>query len=101
MPVVDTSVAIKLLHLHDKFHPEGVTDNGDGCAPSLSSLQLRCVKSITNNWEKFESGFVDGTQASNALQTLPRNVLATILVTHLNSMSSRSNPPVAGFATQN
>jgi hypothetical protein len=80
LPAIDVSVALKLLSIDSKFN-----DGGSG----FSSLQNRCVESITESWDAFQGGFDTPAEVSGALKILPSHVLADILV---KSMSRPQRP---------
>ena len=80
LPAIDVSVALKLLSIDSKFN------DGDS---GFSSLQNRCVDSITESWATFQGGFESPGDVSAALKILPSHVLADILV---KSMSQPQKP---------
>ncbi|CAJ1930685.1 unnamed protein product [Cylindrotheca closterium] len=71
LPVIDVAVALPFLNLSAKFE-KGSSE--------YTNLQRRCVKSITQNWPKFQKQFSSSEKVSNALKKLPSHVLADILV---------------------
>jgi len=75
LPVIDVAVALPFLNLTAKF------DKGSS---EYTSLQRRCVKSITDNWSTFQKQFSSSEKVSNALKKLPSHVLADILVMTMN-----------------
>uniref|UniRef100_A0A6T6FM14 Uncharacterized protein n=1 Tax=Craspedostauros australis TaxID=1486917 RepID=A0A6T6FM14_9STRA len=70
LPAIDTSVAHELLMADAKLHE----------TTSISNLQRRCIRSITQNWDEFQSGYKSSDDVSEALGNLPSHVLADILV---------------------
>ena len=71
-PAIDPSVALPLLMFEKHFH---------GNQDEYTSLQKRCVTSIIANWEVFKQGFPSMGEMTAALQSLPSEVLAAILIT--------------------
>lgn len=75
LPAIDVSVALPFLLMSVTF--------GDGTT-TYTSLQQRCVKRITNDWEAFQRGFSSQEKATESLRKLPSHILADILVTTMN-----------------
>jgi hypothetical protein len=75
LPAIDPSVALKLMALDSKFN-EGSSEN--------TSLQKRCVESMTDDWDTFQQGFDNLDGASDALKNVPSHILADILVKYMN-----------------
>lgn len=75
LPVIDVAVALPFLNLSAKFE-KGSSE--------YTSLQRRCVKSITENWPRFQKQFSSSDKVSNALKKLPSHVLADILIMTMN-----------------
>ncbi|KAL3943768.1 MAG: hypothetical protein SGBAC_002140 [Bacillariaceae sp.] len=71
LPAIDVAVALPFLTLSAKF--------GRGSS-GYTTLQRRCVTSITENWSKFQKQFSSSEKVSNALKKLPSHVLADIVV---------------------
>jgi hypothetical protein len=82
LPVIDPSVALQLLNWDVDFR-------GDS---EYSSFQKRCVESILQNWETFRGRYASQEKMTAALQKLPSDVLAEILIL---SNRSKSNPQTA------
>jgi hypothetical protein len=82
LPVIDPSVALQLLNWDVEFR-------GDS---EYSSFQKRCVESILQNWETFRGRYASQAKLNAALQKLPSDVLAEILIL---SNRSKSNPQTA------
>jgi hypothetical protein len=82
LPVIDPSVALQLFNCDVEFR-------GDS---KYSSFQKRCVYSILQNWETFRGRYASQAKLNAALQKLPSDVLAEILIL---SNRSRSNPQSA------
>jgi len=72
LPHIDASVAPKLLAMDVKFH--------QGSKGEMTSLQRRCIHSITDDFQVFQKGFSSPEACSEALKELPSNVLAEILM---------------------
>ena len=72
LPAISPSVALPLLMFEKHFH---------GNQDEYTSLQKRCVTSIIANWEVFKQGFPSMGEMTAALQSLPSEVLAAILIT--------------------
>jgi hypothetical protein len=73
LPHIDLSVAPKLLSMDAKFNQK----NGEGV---LTSLQRRCIGSITEDFQVFQKGFNTPEECSTILKQLPADVLAEILM---------------------
>lgn len=71
LPIIDVYVALSLLNLSAHFGEGGF---------KYTSLQKRCVKSVTKDWSKFQKQYSSRNQVSSALKRLPSHVLADILV---------------------
>ena len=76
LPFIDSSVAPKLLSMDAKFsqRENGVT----------TSLQKRCIDSITDDFPTFQKGFSSPQACSETLKELPSHVLAEILMRSMN-----------------
>jgi BTB/POZ domain len=74
LPHIDSSVAPKLLLMDAKFNGK---NNGD---MEPSSLQRRCIDSITDDFQHFQTGFTAPEDCARVLKELPSNVLAEILI---------------------
>jgi hypothetical protein len=79
LPAIDVSVALKFLALDAKFHQE---------TSEYTSLQQRCFKSITNDWEAFQKGYSSPESMMHSLKGLPSQILADILVKSMNRPQS-------------
>ena len=79
LPYIDASVAQKLLALDKKFN--GVADSSDG---KYTSLQLRCIAGIADDFGSFQKGFQSEEAAVESLKEWPSHVLADILVKTMN-----------------
>lgn len=75
LPSIDVSVALPFLTLSAKY--------GKGSS-KYTSLQRRCVKSVTDDWSSFRKLFSSPDKVSDALKRLPSHVLADILVMTMN-----------------
>eukprot|EP00980_Cylindrotheca_fusiformis_P022969 scaffold9951_cov146-Cylindrotheca_fusiformis.AAC.13 len=82
LPVIDPSVALQLLSMDVDFRGDSV----------YSPFQKRCVESILQNWESFRSRYPSQEKMTAALQKLPSDVLAEILIL---SNRNKSNPQTA------
>ena len=78
LPYIDASVAQKLLALDKKFN--GV-ESDDG---HYTSLQLRCIAGIADDFGSFQKGFQSEQAAVESLKEWPSHVLADILVKTMN-----------------
>mmetsp|Transcript_42285 Transcript_42285/g.101804 ORF Transcript_42285/g.101804 Transcript_42285/m.101804 type:complete len:825 (-) Transcript_42285:146-2620(-) len=76
LPYIDASVAQKLLALDKKFN--GVEPDG------YTSLQLRCIAGIADDFGSFQKGFQSEEAAVESLKEWPSHVLADILVKTMN-----------------
>ena len=75
LPAIDTSVALKFFDLDVKFL---------GGSSEFTSLQRRCVKSITDEWEIFQKEYPSSEAAMASLQGLPQHALERILAKSMN-----------------
>lgn len=75
LPHIDSSIAPKLLSMEQKFSDKTKKDD-----ESLTSLQRRCIASITDDFESFRQSFSTPDACSKTLKELPSNVLAEILI---------------------
>lgn len=82
LPAIDPSVALQLLIMDADFRGDSV----------YSSFQKRCVQSILDNWEIFRGRYPSQDKMTTALQKLPSDVLAEILIL---SNRTKSNPQMA------
>ncbi|KAG7345992.1 BTB/POZ domain containing protein [Nitzschia inconspicua] len=74
LPYIDSAVAPKLLLMDAKFRGQTNGDHGP------SSLQRRCIDSLTTDFQQFQRGFATPEACSNVLKALPSEVLAEILM---------------------
>jgi hypothetical protein len=81
LPFIDSSVAPKLLSLDAKFNPQGGKGKNSG---KFTSLQRRCVDSISEDFRAFQRGFSSPEAVSETLTEVPSHVLAAILVKSMN-----------------
>ncbi|CAJ1944431.1 unnamed protein product [Cylindrotheca closterium] len=86
IPVIDPTVALALLILDVELL--AADDN-----KVYSKFQKRCVKSIVQNWDSFRLKYPNQTALTSALQKLPSDVLAEILI--LSNNRGKSNPQTA------
>jgi hypothetical protein len=75
LPSIDSSIALRVLALDFKMR------EGDS---ECTSLQRRCVSSITEDWASFQGQYESQEAVSNTLKALPSHVLADILVKSMN-----------------
>jgi ABC-type antimicrobial peptide transport system ATPase subunit len=74
LPYIDASVAQQLLVLDKKFNHVGSTPD------EYTSLQMRCIASIADDFHTFQRGFQSEDAAVDSLKEWPSHVLADILV---------------------
>jgi hypothetical protein len=78
LPYIDASVAPKLLLMDAKFNKPADQQRND--ETTFSSLQRRCIDSITDDLQDFQKGFTTPEACSRVLRELPSIVLAEILM---------------------
>lgn len=90
LPYIDASATPKLLSIEailignsTTLHTSNNTKTGVN-AQQLTSLQERCVESISNDFDTFQKCFDSSQAVSESLKNLPSNVLTEILLKSLN-----------------